>query len=105
MSAWAIVLLTLIAVTVAWFVFAGILDAIYSKRQVRAVQVAAPPIPDHRQLKRQQNRRDVEAWDRDYRRLLPPEPPCTSTEHEHIEVYTYGGQVVRRLCGPDSIRL
>lgn len=49
------------------------------------------------------HRRLMEArdWDRRYRQLLPPEPPCTSTEHDHDEIVTWGGATVARVCHKD----
>lgn len=41
---------------------------------------------------------EVRDWDRQFRALLPPEPPCTSAEHDHIEMRTWGDVVVARYC-------
>lgn len=52
-----------------------------------------------RQKEKARKAEEVRDWDRQFRALLPPEPPCTSDEHDHEEIITFGGQVVARICG------
>lgn len=37
-------------------------------------------------------------WQRDFDALLPPAPPCTSTDHNHVDDARYGDQTWRRIC-------
>lgn len=59
------------------------------------------PIEDYRTWKRERNQQDAVDWLRQWAALQPPkppEPPCTSTEHEHERIQNLAGDIVMMRC-------
>jgi hypothetical protein len=69
-----------------------------ARRSVEAERAADARVAAWRSERRSRRVSELRAWDRDFAALLPPPPPCTSTDHNHVENIRLGSGTIETIC-------